>query len=68
MADQEIRLDLIFDNAYKEALNSFWKMAKPHGQVSTLDMDMSLLHVISRTVATIKVDSWSYCKQDNANY
>ena len=54
MADQEIRLELIFDNAYKEALNS--EDAKPHGQVSTLDMDMSLLHVISRTVATIKVD------------
>ena len=49
MADQEIRLDVIFDNYYQEALNSFRKMAKPHGQGSTLDMDMSLLHVISRT-------------------
>ena len=55
MADQEIRLDMIFDNSYQEAMNSFRKMAKPHGQVNTLDMDMSLLQVISRTVATIKV-------------
>ena len=55
MADQEIRLDMIFDNSYQEAMNSFRKMAKPHGQVNTLDMDMILLQVISRTVATIKV-------------
>lgn len=65
-ADEAISLDWSGYGSHQEAVNPSLVMAKRHGQVNYLDLDMSLQCVRSRTGATIRVLFRPYRKPGNA--